>query len=129
MTLERVLVDKEFKPVIHLEGRDVRWFMTPEITGGNYSSVCTVEVEPGKKCLPAHAHPYGEETVYIVEGTGKVLIGDEVGEIGPGSIMLFPQGVPHMLFNTGTGVLKGICFYAPAPEAISYEYFTDIDFP
>ena len=129
MPIEKYIVEKEFKPKQELKGRVVKWLMTPDTTGGKYSSVCTVEVMPGMRALPAHSHPNGEETIYIASGNGKVLIGDEVGEIKTGSIIFFPQGVPHMLYNTGETILKGICFYAPSLDAISYAYHENVDFP
>lgn len=129
MLMEKILVNEESMPETQLTGRAVRWLMTPDSTGGQYSSACTVRLEPGRRALPAHSHPNGEETIYIISGKGKVLIGDEVGEIKAGSIFLFPQGVPHMIYNTGTEELKGICFYAPVQEAVSYNYHDDVDFP
>ena len=129
MSIVKLITCEEKGEEMKLKGRRVIWKQKPETTGGQYSSVCIVEVEPHVRALPAHSHPNGEETVYIIEGNGKVLIGDEVGEVHPGTLILFPQGVPHMLYNTGSEPLKGVCFYAPSPEAISYEYFEDVDFP
>ncbi|MHB1315994.1 MAG: cupin domain-containing protein [Christensenellales bacterium] len=128
MSNNHIVLHESTKPIITLDGRSVIWLMKPEETGGKYSSACIVEVFPGKRCKPAHAHPNGEETIYIVSGKGKALIGEDSYEIQAGSIMLFPQGVPHMLYNTGSEPLKGICFYAPVPEAISYMYYDDVDF-
>lgn len=123
-----IVVDEVNCPITDLGNRSVTWMMTPETTGGQYSALCTVEVHPGEKARPAHAHPNGEETIYIVSGHGKVLIGDEVYDIKPGVAMLFPQGVPHMLWNQGKDPLKGICFYAPKLDATTYEYHEDVDF-
>jgi len=126
----KILVEnEEEKPKKALYGRAVTWLMAPETTGGKYSCAGIVEVFPGKRALPAHSHPNGEETVYIISGKGQVLIGKEIYDIKEGSIMFFPQGVPHMLGNTGMEVLKGICFYAPGPEAVFCEYHEEIDFP
>ena len=115
--------------VKHFEGRDVFWLQTPESTGGKYSSVCVVSYDPGARAKPAHAHDNGEETIYIVSGTGKVKVGDEISELSPGSLVLFPQGVPHMVWNTGDEPLKLVCFYGPIPEAIEYTFYEDFDFP
>lgn len=129
MDIERLVLHEDSKTKIMLEGRNVVWLMKPETTGGKYSSACLVEVAPGQRALPAHSHPNGEETIYIIQGEGKVLIGDEMSDIKAGSIMLFPQGVPHMLYCTGDMMLKGICFYAPEPNAIDYAFHEDVDFP
>ena len=112
-----------------LGGRVVTWLYTPETMETQYCSVCTVVYESGARAVPAHSHVAGEETVYVTEGTGKVLIGEDIYDIQPGSIMFFPQGIPHMMYNTGNVPLKGICFYAPSAEAIGYTFHEDVDFP
>jgi len=112
-----------------LDGRVVTWVQKPETSGGKYCSMCVVVYEPGARAKPAHSHPHGEETIYVVSGSGKVKIGDDVvADIEPGSVFLFPQAVPHMVWNTGSGTLKLACFYAPGAEAIGYEFHEDYDF-
>lgn len=126
---EGIITVEEDCKVQHLPGRDVIWMQTPESTGGKYTSVCTCVYYPGGRAKPAHSHVNGEETVYVISGAGKVKIGDEVFEIKPGSVFLFPQGVPHMVWNNGSLPLHIVCMYAPSPEAISYTYHEDFDFP
>ena len=111
------------------DGRVVEWLQTPQRTGGRYSSVCVCVYEPGKRAKPAHSHPNGEETIYIVSGNGKVKIGREISDIGPGSVCLFPQGVPHMVWNTGGEPLKLCCFYGPDASAVEYAWHEEFDFP
>lgn len=111
------------------DGRTVYWLQTPETTGGQYSSVCTCVYEPGARAYPAHSHPNGEETVYVLSGTGRVKIGEEIYGIEPGSLFLFPQGIPHMIWNCGREPMHIVCFYAPVPEAVVYEFHEEFDFP
>lgn len=127
--MEKILFNEEDMPEIKLPGRTVRWLMNSDNSASKYAAACSVVYEPGKRAVPAHSHPNGEEVVYVVSGTGKVLIGDEIADIKPGSIFLFPQGVPHAMYNTGDEELKGICFYSPSPEATTYEFHEDVDFP
>ncbi|MDR1699888.1 MAG: cupin domain-containing protein [Lachnoclostridium sp.] len=95
-----------------------------------YSSICTVEISPNQCVTPAHSHPHEEESVYIITGKGKVLIGEEVLPISPGSLLYFPPGVPHMIMNMENTPMKGICFYASeSGEEVIYQYHTDIVFP
>ena len=114
--------------VKQMKGRSVCWLQTPETTGGRYSSVCTVVYEPGARAKPAHAHDNGEETIYVETGTGKVKVGDEVFELQPGMVVLFPQTVPHMVWNTGKEPLRLVCFYGPRQSAIEYTFYEDFDF-
>ena len=115
--------------VTHLPGRDVIWLQKPETTGGKYTSVCTCIYEPGGRAYPGHSHPNGEETVYVISGTGRVRIGDVYYDIEPGSLFLFPQGVPHMVWNNGSVPLHIVCVYAPTPEAAAFQYYEDFDHP
>ncbi len=111
-----------------MPGRTVTWVQTPETTGGQYTSVCVTEYEPGARAKPAHAHDNGEETIYVVSGEGKAKVGDGVYDLKQGSVLLFPQGIPHMVWNTGSGTLKLACFYAPQLSAIEYTFYEDFDF-
>lgn len=110
-------------------GRKITWLLKTARKESEYASVCIVEIEPSMRVKPSHLHPDGEEVVYIVSGKGKALIGDQISVISPGSLVYFPQGVPHMLWNTGKELMKGVCFYAPSKEEIIYEYHDEVDFP
>ena len=111
-----------------MPGRTVTWVQTPETTGGQYSSICITVYEPGARAKPAHAHDNGEETIYVVSGSGRAKVGKELFELRPGSVLLFPQEVPHMVWNTGDEPLKLACFYAPQLSAIEYTFYEDFDF-
>jgi quercetin dioxygenase-like cupin family protein len=68
---------------------------------------------------PLHAHPH-EEAVYILEGNGRLWVGEEpAGELRPGSVVFFPIGVRHTLENTGKTDMKVLGAFSPAgsPEA------------
>ncbi|MEL7603394.1 MAG: cupin domain-containing protein [Bacillota bacterium] len=126
--MDRSLITHETRgDVKHLNGRDVYWLQTPQYTNGKYSSVCCVIYQPGNRSIPAHSHASGEITAYIVSGTGKFKIGDDVYDVIPGSVILCPQGSPHMIWNNGTEELKMICFFAPGIEAIKHEFHPVFD--
>jgi mannose-6-phosphate isomerase-like protein (cupin superfamily) len=84
---------------------------------------------PGEAVRPAHSHPKSEELIYIITGSGKVMIENEVGDVRAGSAILFEQGKVHMLKNTGDVEMKVICFFAPATSIDNYKMFEDIEFP
>lgn len=111
-----------------LPGRESIWMQTPETTGGKYMSVCACIYEPGTKVLPAHAHPKGEESGYVVYGSGKVLIGDKAYEVTAGSAFLFPQGVVHTVWNTGKEPMMIVFMYANGQEAIETVPHEEVDF-
>lgn len=122
------IVNETDIPALDLPGRMLRWVVTGETTGATQCSMCVIEVQPGQKVRPAHSHPNGEEVIYILSSTGRVWIDGEIGPVQPGTAVLFPQGKPHMLQNTGGEVMKVACFFAPATDLDNYVMFEDLGF-
>jgi mannose-6-phosphate isomerase-like protein (cupin superfamily) len=58
-----------------------------------------------------HRHPY-DETWVIQEGNLLFRVGDELGEAGPGDLVLAPPHVPHKFTNRGPGHARVICIHA-----------------
>lgn len=57
---------------------------------------------PGKEAFVPHAHTLCEEWVYVLEGHGTAVIGDQELAIGPGDFLGYPiDGLAHTLVNTG----------------------------
>lgn len=44
---------------------------------------------------PLHVHTREDEYFYVLEGTLKVRLGDDVFEAGPRSFVFLPRGIPH----------------------------------
>jgi quercetin dioxygenase-like cupin family protein len=124
-------------PVIHeseveeldLPGRRFRWLVAEDRIQSKYSSVCVIRVQPGDKVTPAHSHPQGEEVIYIMSGSGRVLVDGEVAQVRAGSTVLFPQGAVHMLQNTSAEEMKVVCFFAPPTGLENYRMHEGVDFP
>lgn len=114
---------------LDLPGRNLKWMVNADVLGANHMSVCLIKVAPGDKVRPAHSHPNGEESIYIITGEGRVLVNGEVSPVRAGSIVLFPQGQVHMLHNTGSTEMKVVCFFAPPTSLDNYKMFEDVDFP
>lgn len=114
---------------VGLLGRQMRWLVSNDTLKANNCSVCVIRVAPGEKCRPAHSHPNGEEVIYIIEGSGRVLVSGEVRSVSGGTAVLFPQGAIHMLQNTGSEEMKVVCFFAPATGVDNYQLHEGVDFP
>ena len=112
-----------------LPGRRMRWLVAKDAVLANNCSVCVIRVSPGEKVTPAHSHPNGEEVIYIVAGSGRVLVGGEVKAVRSGTVVLFPRGIVHMLHNTGAEEMKVVCFFAPATSLENYRMHEGVDFP
>jgi quercetin dioxygenase-like cupin family protein len=112
-----------------LPGRELRWLVAPEAVNAAHCSTCVIRIAPGDKVRPAHSHPNGEEVIYIIRGSGRVLVGTDVQAVRAGMAVLFPQGVVHMLHNTGAEEMKVVCFFAPPTGLENYRMHEDVDFP
>ena len=116
-------------PEIEQPGRFMRWVVNEGSLRAKNLSMCVIRVLPGESVRPAHSHPNSEELIYIMSGSGKVMIDGEVGEVQTGSAILFEQGKVHMLRNTSESEMKVICFFAPATNLDNYKVFENIGFP
>jgi quercetin dioxygenase-like cupin family protein len=112
-----------------LPGRELRWLVSPNAIKADNCSACVIRVAAGDKVRPAHSHPNGEEVIYIISGSGRVLVAGEVQAIKPGTTVLFPRGAVHMLHNTGPDEMKVVCFFAPATNLENYQMHEGVDFP
>lgn len=123
------LIHEDQVPEIDLPGRHLRWLVNAGGIPAKHASMCVIRVPPGETVKPAHSHPDGEEIIYILSGTGRVMVEGAVDRVGPGTVVLFPQGAIHMLQNNGTEEMKVACFFAPAADFGSYRFFDEIHFP
>jgi quercetin dioxygenase-like cupin family protein len=114
---------------LDLPGRRLRWLVSPHTLQANHCSACVITVAPGERVRPAHSHPNGEEVIYIMRGSGRVLVGTDVSAVCEGTTVLFPRGVVHMLHNTGSEQMKVVCFFAPPTGLDNYVLHEGVDFP
>jgi quercetin dioxygenase-like cupin family protein len=73
-------------------------------------SAYIVNAPPGKG-PPLHTHPY-VETIFMLEGTATLTIGDETREAKAGDIAVVPANTPHRFVNSGDTVLRQIDIHA-----------------
>jgi quercetin dioxygenase-like cupin family protein len=123
------IVDENSIEALDLPGRRLRWVVTRENTNAQHCTMCVIQVQPGQTVRPAHSHPNGEEVIYIVQGSGRVMIDGAVEPVSEGCAVLFPQGSIHMLQNSGDKVMKVACFFAPPSDLSTYRFFEEINFP
>ena len=116
-------------PEIEQPGRSMRWLVRDGALPSTQLSFVVIRVAPGETVRPAHSHPHSEELIYILTGSGKVMIEGEVGEVRAGSAVLFEEGKVHMLRNTGSTEMKVACFFAPATSLDNYRTFEEVRFP
>ena len=82
-----------------------------------------IRVLPGETVRPAHSHPNSEELIYIITGSGKVMIEGEVGDVRPVLLSCLNREKCTCYRNTGDIEMKVICFFAPATNVDNYKTF------
>lgn len=61
-----------------------------------------------------HRHSGQEEVYVFVQGWGKMIVGDETTEpfnVGPGSVVLIPDGAFHRVINDGDSHMLFNCVF------------------
>ena len=89
------------------------------LTGALNTAVVYFEVDSGDH-LGMHTDS-AEEVLYIVSGTAEAIVGDERGEIGPGSLALVPAMVPHDIVNTGDETVRLVGFFSSSTVVSVFE--------
>ncbi len=84
----------------------VRWLVS-ESDGAPNFAMRQFEVAPGG-FTPRHSHPY-EHEVYVLEGEGVVIEGEQKHPLRPGVVVLVKPDEVHQFRNTGAAPLKFLC--------------------
>jgi quercetin dioxygenase-like cupin family protein len=88
-------------------GVTIRWVIDEERDGAPVYALRVIEVAPGGH-TPQHTHPYEHEN-YVMEGQGRVLLGEEWQDVGPGSIVFVPPDMLHTYVNAGSTPFRFLC--------------------
>lgn len=88
-------------------------------TGTASTAVVLLEFEPGGE-LAVHTDS-AEELLLVIEGTAEGTVGDEVGRVEAGDIVLVPALAPHGLRNIGDGLLRVVGFFSSSTNVAVFE--------
>lgn len=77
----------------------------------NRSQLVLMSLKPGEE-IGLEVHD-GDQIIYIVDGEGFAIVGDENAEIDKGSLLFIPAGVPHNVGNTDHEAMKLFTIYTP----------------
>jgi len=80
---------------------------------------CTIKCikTPGGGGSPAGKHIHAVDQIfYILSGTMSIEIEDGDYDCGPGSLIVFPAGVPHRNWNAGSEPIVHLAFNTPLPD-------------
>jgi mannose-6-phosphate isomerase-like protein (cupin superfamily) len=85
-------------------------------SGATSCSVNCIKTPPGEGS-PAGMHTHAvDQLFYILSGTMSLDIAGEGHVAGPGTLVVFPAGVPHRNWNGGVEATIHLAFNSPLPE-------------
>ena len=76
-------------------------------------SLLVLRVTEGVWVKP-HFHKTHDETIYVIKGSGQMLVNDKWVDIKPGSLHFNPMGKIHSVKHTGNEPLVVISIFTPA---------------
>jgi quercetin dioxygenase-like cupin family protein len=82
-----------------------------------------LRVPPGANVPPPHSHSANEELVYVLEGTLRYTVGNEIRDLQAGDSMATPRGVAHSFSNPHPVVVRALVINTPD---IGPQYFRDV---
>jgi quercetin dioxygenase-like cupin family protein len=80
--------------------------------GTDATAAVYFELEPGAR-LARHTDS-AEEVLYVVDGEGVAIVGNEQAELGKGALAVVPALVPHEVAATGDRTLRVLGIFAAA---------------
>ena len=102
-------------PFTTKDGSEIRELLAHRNSCIAKQSLAEARLPVGATTTP-HFHPETEEIYYILQGQGRMQIGDESSDVGVGDAIAIPPGAIHQITNTGERVLLFLCCCAPGYE-------------
>jgi len=97
------------------DASEIREILAPRNSAIQRQSLAEATLHPGQASVE-HCHPRTEEIYYILQGTGRIKVGEEAREVLPGDGIAIPPGQRHRIRNTGKEDLVFLCCCVPAYE-------------
>lgn len=112
-------------PFITKDGSTIRELMAYRNSAAERMSLAEATLPPGVK-TECHLHREVEEIYYFLKGRGRILVGDDFYDVGPGVSILHRPGVRHQTWNTSDEPLIFLCQCAPAYEHDDTDILPDV---
>jgi mannose-6-phosphate isomerase-like protein (cupin superfamily) len=110
MTRSRYL---DVPPYVTRDGSEIRELMHPAVHGNRAQSLAEATLRPGQRSF-LHRHAATEELYHVTAGRGRMTLGGECFEVGPGDTVHIAPGTPHCIAALGAEPLRILCCCAPA---------------
>ena len=102
----------------------VRWMIDGDETAARGFSLVEHPMSPRALAAPLHRHSREDEYSYVLEGRMGALLGDEVLEAGPGTLVHKPRDQWHTFWNAGDEPCRILEIIAPAGFE---DFFRELD--
>ena len=70
--------------------------------------------EPGQE-QAGHRHAVGDKLYYVLSGSGRIRVGADERDVGPGDLVCAPAGEEHAVRNPGPARIALLVMMAPKP--------------
>jgi quercetin dioxygenase-like cupin family protein len=81
-----------------------------KIAGDSLTSSFVITI---KKSVKKHLHKEHSETIYVLEGEGKMLLGEQIIQLKKGDYIFIPKNTPHKVDVTSSFPLKVLSIQSP----------------
>lgn len=105
--------------------REIKHLHTPWSSGAQFLWVGMSVVPAGSESNP-HIHEHQEESFFVHEGSGEIVVDGVAVPVRPGSLVVIAPGELHQLRATGSSTLRVLCTVAPP---FSEDEFTTVHDP
>jgi len=107
--------------VINVGKIEVRYLVDGAKRGG--LGVFELTVPPGSIVPPPHSHGHNEECIYVLQGTLRYSVDDDVRDLQPGDWMSTPRGSVHHFLNRTGETARALVMLTPD---IGAQFFRDV---
>ena len=103
-------IGNKFKlDIAKITKQDVRYIVKDNNTLNNLV-VSTTQLQPSRQ-TNGHSHKGLEEVYIFTQGSGRILIDDEITDVSAGDTVLIKDGAFHRVYNSGHDVLEFMCVF------------------
>lgn len=79
---------------------------------GKHTQVVIMSIPPDGE-IGEEVHTDNDQVLYLVEGSGQVVLDGQAADYNPGDLVLVPAGTKHNFITKGEAPMKIITTYSP----------------
>tara|TARA_B110000003_G_scaffold273462_1_gene311250 strand:+ start:3100 stop:3561 length:462 start_codon:yes stop_codon:yes gene_type:complete len=120
MPSEKEFITADAGKVISFMGMDLVWKVVNEPKG---ELLTFVQIAPPGGGVPMHIHHNEDESIYLLQGSLRFQLGDEVFDVNEGDTVYMPRGKAHGFRITGDKPAHILFTLAMKPESRYVDMF------